>query len=122
MGATHCSGFSCCEAGALGTRASLVVAHGLSCSTACENLPGPGLQPVSPALAGGFSTTAPPGKPLWIRFLSCAERIKANQSHETGSAKDQHLEDHVDQFYRILLMKILQFQVFTLFLTIKRRC
>ena len=28
------------------------------------DLPGPGLEPVSPALAGGFSTTAPPGKPL----------------------------------------------------------
>ena len=26
------------------------------------DLPGPGLEPVSPALAGGFSTTAPPGK------------------------------------------------------------
>ena len=25
-------------------------------------LPGPGLEPVSPALAGGFLTTAPPGK------------------------------------------------------------
>ena len=28
------------------------------------DLPRPGLEPVSPALAGGFSTTAPPGKPL----------------------------------------------------------
>ena len=27
------------------------------------DLPGPGLEPVSPALAGGFLTTAPPGKP-----------------------------------------------------------
>ena len=27
------------------------------------DLPRPGLKPVSPALAGGFSTTAPPGKP-----------------------------------------------------------
>ena len=25
-------------------------------------LPGPGLEPMSPALAGGFLTTAPPGK------------------------------------------------------------
>ena len=29
-----------------------------------RDLPGPGLEPVSPALAGGFLTTAPPGKPL----------------------------------------------------------
>ena len=27
------------------------------------DLPGPGLEPVFPALAGGFLTTAPPGKP-----------------------------------------------------------
>ena len=27
-----------------------------------RDLPGPGLEPVSPALAGGFLTTAPPGK------------------------------------------------------------
>ena len=28
------------------------------------DLPRPGLEPVSPALAGRFSTTAPPGKPV----------------------------------------------------------
>ena len=28
------------------------------------DLPRPGLEPMSPALAGGFLTTAPPGKPL----------------------------------------------------------
>ena len=39
------------------------MAHGLSCSAACGDLPGPGLEPVSPALAGRFLTTAPPGKP-----------------------------------------------------------
>ena len=26
------------------------------------DLPGPGIEPVTPALAGGFLTTAPPGK------------------------------------------------------------
>ena len=46
-------------------------------------LPGPGLEPVSPELAGGFLTTAtpPPTKPLftfskhigWVKFLSNAE-------------------------------------------------
>ena len=34
------------------------------------DLPRPGLEPVSPALAGRFSTTAPPGKPLKSVFLS----------------------------------------------------
>ena len=32
------------------------------------DLPGPGLEPVSPALAGGFLTTAPPGKPQNPQF------------------------------------------------------
>ena len=81
--ASHCGGFSSCGARALGACASVVVAHGLSScgSRALEHrlsscgaqasllhgmwdLPGPGRKPVSPALAGGFLTTAPPGKPL----------------------------------------------------------
>ena len=33
------------------------------------NLPRPGLEPVSPALAGRFSTTAPPGKPVPQLFI-----------------------------------------------------
>ena len=33
------------------------------------DLPRPGLEPVSPALAGRFSTTAPPGKPPSTDFL-----------------------------------------------------
>ena len=32
------------------------------------DLPRPGLEPVSPALAGGLPTTAPPGKPLQYLF------------------------------------------------------
>ena len=35
------------------------------------DLPRPGLEPVSPALAGGFLTTAPPGKPLGL-LLKCS--------------------------------------------------
>ena len=72
-----------CRARALGTRASAAVARGLSscglralecrlssCGARAQllhgtwDLPRPGLKPVSPALAGGFLTTAPPGKPL----------------------------------------------------------
>ena len=33
------------------------------------DLPRPGLEPVSPALAGRFSTTAPPGKPGSISYI-----------------------------------------------------
>ena len=39
---------------------SVVVVHGLSCST--WYLPGPGIKPMSPVLAGRFLTTGPPGK------------------------------------------------------------
>ena len=47
---------------------SVVVAHRLSCSVACGIFPDQDLNPVSPALAGGFLTTAPPGKP-WIQVF-----------------------------------------------------
>ena len=33
-----------------------------------RDLPRSGLEPVSPALAGRFSTTAPPGKPSTVQF------------------------------------------------------
>ena len=35
------------------------------------DLPGPGLEPMSPALAGGFLTTVPPGKSFsWLLYCS----------------------------------------------------
>ena len=41
----------------LGSRAdSVVMAHRLSCFTACRIFPDTGVNPVSPALAGGFFT------------------------------------------------------------------
>ena len=61
--------------GPLTIAASLVAEHRLqtrrlsNCGTRAQllrgmwDLPRPGLEPVSPALAGRFSTTAPPGKP-----------------------------------------------------------
>ena len=67
--ASHCSGFSCCGAWALGAQPSVVVACGLrSCGTRAQllhgtwDLPGSWLKPMPPALAGRFLTTAPPGK------------------------------------------------------------
>ena len=61
--------------------ASLVAEHRLqmcrlsNCGSRAQLLrgmwdpPRPGLKPVSPALAGRFSTTAPPGKPLELIFV-----------------------------------------------------
>ena len=63
---THCGGFPC-GAQALGRSGFSSCGHGLSftglAARACEVLvPGPGIESSSPALAGGFSTTGPPGK------------------------------------------------------------
>ena len=66
--------------GPLTIAASLVAEHRLqthrlsNCGSWAQLLcgmwdfPRPGLEPVSPALAGRFSTTAPPGKPCWKTF------------------------------------------------------
>ena len=86
--ASHCGGFSCCRAWALSARASVVVEHGLSscgswalehrlssCGSRAQLLrsmwdrPGPGIEPVSPALAGRFLTIVPPGKSLQLNIL-----------------------------------------------------
>ena len=42
-----------------------------------EGLPNPEMEPASPALTGGFSTTEPPGKPcpLIYSVLSCSRRV-----------------------------------------------
>ena len=82
---------SCCERGPLfiavrgplTVAASLVAEHRLqtrrlssSCGSRAQllrgmwDLPRPGLEPVSPALAGRFSTTAPPGKPGLYFFFA----------------------------------------------------
>ena len=70
--------------GPLTVAASPVAEHRLqtrrlsSCGSRAQPLrgmwdpPRPGLEPVSPALAGGLLTTAPPGKPLSFYFLHCA--------------------------------------------------
>ena len=49
---------------------SVIVAHGARLLRGMWDLPRPGLEPVSPALAGRLSTTAPPGKPP-LGFLRC---------------------------------------------------
>ena len=47
MQASHCGGFSCCRAWALGAWTSVVVAHGLSCSAVCGIFPDQGSNPCS---------------------------------------------------------------------------
>ena len=56
-------------------RASLVVVRGFGCREATWDHPGPGIEPASPALAGGFLTTGPPGSPRIILFLTYLKRL-----------------------------------------------
>ena len=56
-------GLSSCGPG-LWSTGSVVVVHRLSCSMACGVLAVPRIEP-TPALAGRFFTTEPPGKPGW---------------------------------------------------------
>ena len=93
--ASHCNGFSCYGAQVLGFMSlsscdSKTLEHRLnSCSAPAQllcnmwDLSGSGIEPVSPALAGGFFTTEPPGKPPGVFFLSfgCCEYHRLFFSH-----------------------------------------
>ena len=70
--ASHCGGLSCCRA--------CTLEHGLrGCGARAQllcgmwDLPGSGIEPMSPALAGGFFTTEPSGKPLFYFFFFKAQ-------------------------------------------------
>ena len=95
--ASHCSGFSCCRAWVLrhaGFSSCSMWALGCGLSS-CDtwaylphgmwNIPGPGIKPMSSALAGRFVTTEPPEKSSLslynelgyhssVLFLRCSER------------------------------------------------
>ena len=78
--------------GPLTITASLAAEHRLqkcrlsSCGSRAQLLCGmwdllrPGLEPVSPALAGRFSTTVPPGKPTFLLFSTRCYRFSLPQS------------------------------------------
>ena len=92
--ASHCGGFSCCRAQAPGLvgsvagtlrlrgswagsrdsqalgRGPVVAAHQISCSLlhSMWDLSGAGIEIMSPAMAGRFLSTVPPGKSLLFNF------------------------------------------------------
>ena len=85
-GASHCGGFSWCGVQALGAQAqqlwlvgSRAQAQQLWCTSLVApwhvDLPRPGLEPVSPALAGGFPTTVLPGKSRHIHTIDTMYKI-----------------------------------------------
>ena len=67
--ASHCSGFSC-GAQAPGHTGISSCGSQTWLLRGMWDLPGPGIEPVSPALAGVFFTTELPGKP-WDGVVSC---------------------------------------------------
>ena len=79
--------------GPLTVAASLVAEHRLqtrrlsNCGSRAQllrgmwDLPRPGLEPVSPALAGRLSTTVPPGKPLPQAFAEEPKRLPTYPDH-----------------------------------------
>ena len=70
------------------------------------DLPRPGLEPVSPAMAGGFSITAPPGEPPIIQFLSkvATKGVKEwSRILRVPGTKIAHLEQEV--MYKLKLHK-----------------
>ena len=96
--ASHCSGFSCHGARALGARASVVVARRLSscglwalecrlssCGAWAQllhsmwDLPRPGLEPVSPVLSGRFLTTVQSGKPKDPKQIGPSKFVEQRQ-------------------------------------------
>ena len=66
--ASHCGGFSCCGAWALGPLEFSSVAHGLSYAKACGILPNQERN-MSPASAGGFRNTGPLWKSPIVFFV-----------------------------------------------------
>ena len=66
--ASHCGGFSCCGAQALGRGLQWLWAPDSRAQVQllCDlwDLPRPGIKRVSSALAGAFFTSEPPGKPV----------------------------------------------------------
>ena len=61
--ASHCGGFSCCEAQTLGTQASVDVVHRLSCPRALGIFPNWASDRTRvPCMPGGFLTAGLPGK------------------------------------------------------------
>ena len=113
--ASHCGGFSCCRAWVLrhaGFSRCSTSRWALECGFSSYdaraslphgmwNLPGPGIKPVFPALAGRFLTTGPPEKSSLslynelsyhssVLFLRCSERwsdLPKNKQPVNGRAR-----------------------------------
>ena len=71
------------------------------------NLPGPGLEPVSPALADRFLTTGPPGKSQMKIYNEQAEKkaLERKKYHQEPGSLCWSLSLIFDQFIQQMLLK-----------------
>ena len=85
-------GFRSCGSRALERRLSSCGARALLLR-GMRGRPGPGLEPVCPALAGGFLTTAPAGKPPILPFFAALNTIVIicffSQGHKLQEGRDR---------------------------------
>ena len=100
---SHCGVFSCCGVWAPGWAGSGVVAPGLYCTgsgvvehglygSGMWDLPGARIEPMTPALAGGFVTAGPPGKSMERLSLSLHSYWGEGKWHEYPSNVDKYNE------------------------------
>ena len=68
------------------------------------DLPRPGLEPVSPALAGRLSTTAPPGKPWEHSWIETSQGTNEDLSWQWESKGEPH-------FLACLMMKLRELEL-----------
>ena len=89
--ASYCRGFSCCRAWALGHAGFNSYGAGALLLHGRWDLTGSGVEPVSPALAGRFFITEPPGKPSWsLLTLSVVRPAPIGESQDLWSVPKLH--------------------------------
>ena len=76
--ASHRGVFSCCEALAPGLQGFSSCGARASLPCGMWNLPGPGVEALSPALPGRFFTTGPPGESQWPVLHSVIQLLLYN--------------------------------------------
>ena len=77
------------------------------------DLPRPGLEPVSPALAGRFSTTAPPGKPRSVLFclaLSFTDFLLLSQLRYQHESSSRALQNNNLKYFLWTLVNFIQYK------------
>ena len=88
-----------------GTHDLSTMAHRLSCPAECGILvPQPGIEPMSPALEGGFFMSGPPGKSQ--EFLRVLEKFITKSSHMCMLNFTTHAKLFPQWLYKFVLITV----------------